>query len=104
MLPDREWLNGCLSDCAGVASGRLDGLRLDGKIDLGVRVALLPAELLETVETADEGGTCFLEVDDFLDWRRRVSLVDGIRLNICKRNGKVNGSESGGGAFGRFSR
>jgi len=46
-------------------------------------VALLLVELLDTVETADDAGTLFFDVEGFLECRRRASLVVGIKLNIC---------------------
>lgn len=69
----------------GLASGRLEGRKLEGKIDLDgvVIVALLLAELLETVETANDGGPFFLDVECFFECRRRVSLDEGIKENIC---------------------
>lgn len=55
---------------SGFASGRLEGRRLEGKMDRDVTVALLLAELLETLETvemADDGGVFFLDTEDFLE-------------------------------------
>lgn len=69
----------------GLASGRLEGLKLEGNIDLDgvVTVALLLAELLDTVETASDGGPSLLVVKGFFVCRRRVSLDEGIKENIC---------------------
>lgn len=83
MLWDRAWVRDGLSGGIDIASGRLEGRRLEGKIDLEVTVALLLAELLETVEMADDAGAFFLDVDGFFECRRRVSLVAGINVNIC---------------------
>ncbi len=69
----------------GLASGRLEGLKLEGNIDLDgvVTVALLLAELLDTVETASDGGPSLLVAKGFFVCRRRVSLDEGIKENIC---------------------
>ncbi len=85
VLRDRPFSNGGLSTVTGLASGRLEGLRLEGKIDLDgvVTVALLLAELLETVDTASDGGPFLLVVESFFECRRRVSLEEGIKENIC---------------------
>ena len=82
-LRDLAWFKGGLFGEIGIASGRLDGRRLEGKIDDLVTVALLLAELLETAETTDAGGGFFLEVDGFFECRRRVSLFVGMNVNIC---------------------
>lgn len=85
VLRDLPCSNRDRSAVTGLASGRLDGLRLEGKMDLDgvVTVALLLAELLETVETANDCGAFFLDVEGFLECRRRVSLEEGIKENIC---------------------
>lgn len=85
VLRDRPCSNGDLSAVTGLASGRLEGRKLEGNIDLDgvVTVALLLAELLETVETANDGGPILLDVEGFFEWRRRVSLFEGIKENIC---------------------
>lgn len=53
----------------GLASGRLEGLKLEGKMDLEgvVTVALLLAELLETVEIARDVGPFLLVVGGFFE-------------------------------------
>lgn len=61
VLRDLPCSNGDRSAATGLASGRLDGRKLEGKIDLEgvVTVALLLVELLETVETANDCGAFF---------------------------------------------
>ena len=60
------------------ASGHLEGRRLDGKIDLGVMVALLLAE--ETVDMTEGGAFLWEdeEEDDCFECRRRVPPREGI--------------------------
>ena len=60
------------------ASGCLEGRRLDGKIDLGVTVALLLAE--ETVDMTEGGAFLWEdeEEDDCFECRRRVPPREGM--------------------------
>lgn len=67
-----------------LASGRLDSRRLDGKIDLGVIVALLLAE--ETVDMTDGGAFLWEdEEDDCFECRRRVPPREGM-VGDCSIN------------------
>ena len=73
------WCSICLAGSL-LASGRLEGARLEGKIDLGVAVALLLAE--ETVDMT-EGGVFLLEDEEeegCLEWRRRLPPKEGILI------------------------
>ena len=78
-LRDRPWSIGGVFGRGLRALGRLEGLRLEGKIDLDVTVALLLEVLLDIVERA-EGGADFLEDDSCFDCRLRLLLLEGIEI------------------------
>lgn len=85
ILRDRSWWCSTCLIGSFFASGRLEGLRLDGKIDLGVRVALLLVE--ETVDMTDGGAFLWKgeEEDGCLGCLRRVPPREGIVGN-CRVN------------------
>lgn len=85
VLRDRSWGSFIWLTGSFFAAGRLEGRRLDGKIDLGVMVALLLAE--ETVEMTDGGAflRAVWEEDDCFECRRRVPPREGIVSN-CRVN------------------
>lgn len=78
ILGDPSWWGLICFSGSFFASGRLEGLRLDGKIDLGVRVALLLVE--ETVDMTDGGAFLWEdeEEDDCLECLRRLPPREGI--------------------------